>query len=81
MNLADLFDLHGLNADELRVALIELCARGLLTCTRGKPGAEDATYALAWHPLDNPEQFEQEVRDRHADNMRRLGFLPTGTRT
>ena len=61
-----------LERDELQGSLVELCERGLLTCTRGEPGSNDATYALAWLPLDNPEDYSQVVRDRHAENMRRL---------
>ncbi len=49
--------------------LVELCDRGLLTCTRGNPGEYGATYALAWLPLDNPEQYSNEVRERHSANM------------
>ena len=60
-----------LERDELQGSLVELCERGLLTCTRGEPGSNDATYALAWLPLDNPEDYSQVVRDRHAENMRR----------
>ena len=55
-----------------RRALIELCARGLLTCTRGRPGDEDATYALGWVPLDAPERYPAEIQRRHEENMRRL---------
>ena len=61
-----------LEPDELQGALGELCERGLLTCTRGEPGSNGATYALAWLPLDNPEDYSQAVRDQHAENMRRL---------
>jgi len=57
---------------ELQGALVELCECGLLTCTRGDPGSVDATYALAWLPLDNPEDYSQSVRNQHAENMRRL---------
>ena len=68
--------LNGLNdllePDELQGALVELCECGLLTCTRGEPGSDGATYALAWLPLDNPEDYSQAVRDQHAENMRRL---------
>ncbi|WP_206609473.1 hypothetical protein, partial [Thiohalobacter thiocyanaticus] len=45
--------LGDLNAD----ALVELCDRGLLTCTRGRPGEAGATYAVAWLPLDDPESY------------------------
>ena len=55
-------------ADELRDAAIELCKRGLLTCTSGRPGEADATYALAWLPLDNAEAFSPTVRELHAEN-------------
>jgi hypothetical protein len=61
-----------LEPDELQGALVELCERGLLTCTRGEPGSNGATYALTWLPLDNPEDYSQAVRDQHAENMRRL---------
>jgi hypothetical protein len=73
MNLTKLLDLDGLDADELRAALVELCERGLLTCTRGEPGMEGATYAIAWLPLDDPEQFSDEVREKHAANMAKFG--------
>ena len=58
--------------DLCRRALQELCARGLLTCTRGVPGELSATHALAWLPLDDPERYSAEVRERHAKNMARL---------
>lgn len=61
-----------LEPDELQGALVELCERGLLTCTRGEPGSNGATYALTWLPLNNPEDYSQAVRDQHAENMRRL---------
>jgi hypothetical protein len=40
-----------------------------LTCTRGEPGADEATYALAWLPLHNPGAFPEVARERHARNM------------
>lgn len=55
-----------------RAALVELCERGLITCTRGNPGDDDATYALAWMPLDNPEEYSADVRARHSANMASL---------
>jgi hypothetical protein len=58
--------------DLCRKALQELCARGLLTCTRGAPGELGATYALAWSPLDDSESYPAEVRECHAENMARL---------
>jgi hypothetical protein len=73
MNFLRMLNLDGLNAVELRAALIELCESGLLTCARGEPGSDDATYALAWLPLDNPEQFSESVRKQHAENMRKFG--------
>ena len=65
--------LESLNPEEVKAAAIELCELGLLTCTHGKPGDDDATYALAWLPLDQPECYSQTVRDRHAENLRRFG--------
>ena len=56
-------------------SLVELCEAGLLTCTRGSPGEDGATYALAWLPLDNPEQYSNEVRERHNANMAAFGQL------
>lgn len=47
-----------LTPDEMRSALVELCAAGLLTCTRGNPGDAD--------------RFPESVRRRHAENMRAL---------
>lgn len=70
--VATLLGLHGLSADELREAVRDLCERGLLTCTRGEPGDDGATYALGWLPLDEPERYPVSVRERHAGNMRRL---------
>jgi hypothetical protein len=72
MNFLAAFNLEGLNAVELRAALIELCERGLLTCTRGEPGSDGATYALAWLPLDDPEQYSETVREQHAENMKKF---------
>lgn len=66
------FNLEGLSASELRAALVELCERGLLTCTRGEPGSDDATYAVAWLPLDDPEQYSEAVREQHAENMKKF---------
>jgi hypothetical protein len=58
-----------LSKHRLRAATVELCEAGLLTCTRGKPSDEGATYALGWFPLDKPEQFSPEVQARHARNL------------
>ena len=81
MGLVEMFNLQGLNAVELQAALTELCDNGLLTCTRGEPGADGATYAVAWLPLDNPEQYSLEVRKQHDQNMRRrLGGDPEALR-
>lgn len=66
---------------QLQAATIELCDAGLLTCTRGKPGEANAKYALAWLPLDNPEQFSEEVRAKHAENMRRCSADTTQRRS
>lgn len=55
-----------------RRALVELCDRGLLTCTHGRPGDHDATYALGWEPLDHPDRYSDDVRRRHTENMQRL---------
>lgn len=52
-----------------QASLAELCERGLLTCTSGEPGEPGSTYAVAWLPLDNPEQYPEEVRERHDRNM------------
>jgi hypothetical protein len=49
-----------------------LCERGLLTCTRGRPGDDDATYALGWLPLDDADTYPEEIRHRHSKNMLRL---------
>lgn len=56
---------------DLDAAAIDCCAAGIVTCTSGTPGHPGAKYALAWLPLDNPENFPAEVRERHAANMRR----------
>jgi len=57
-------------------ALIDLCECGLITCTTGTPGSPDATYALGWIPLDQADHFPKDVRERHAENMRRvIGYL------
>lgn len=57
---------------EFRIAIAELCDRGLVTCTSGTPGDDDATYALAWLPLDDPEKYPSHVRELHSCNMRAL---------
>ena len=69
---ADMIELPGLTADEVRAAAIELCARGLLTCTHGQPGEDDATYAMAWLPLDDAHLYPASVRELHALNMQAL---------
>lgn len=73
MTVLQEFNLDGLSGSALSAALVELCERGFLTCTRGEPGTDGATYALTWLPLDNPEEYPEAVRDRHAENMRRFG--------
>lgn len=73
MSWRQVLGLDGLPDAELRSALRELCARGVLTCTRGRPGDDGALYALAWLPLDEPEKYPRAVRHRHRENMRRLG--------
>ena len=61
-----------LSEADLRHAAVELCQAGILTCTRGDPGEPGATYALAWLPLDNPDQYPVEVCERNAANLARL---------
>jgi len=51
----------------------KLCRHGFLTCTSGKPGDDDARYVPAWLPLPDGE-FPEEVRRRHAQNMRRIAM-------
>lgn len=58
-------------------ALVQLCGRGLLTCTRGKPGRDGARYALPWLPLDDPQSYSARVRRLHAKNMKRFAAVPT----
>jgi hypothetical protein len=65
-------DFSSMNEAEYVAAVKECCDSGLVTCTRGEPGQDGATYALAWLPLDNPESFPAEVQQRHAANMVRL---------
>lgn len=60
-----------------RASLVELCERGLLTCTSGNPGEASATYAVAWLPLDVPERYPSEVCKRHARNMEKFGRQTT----
>jgi len=43
-----------------------------LTCTRGEPGSDGATYAIAWLSLDDPEQYSAAVRQQHAENMKKF---------
>ena len=61
--------LSSISEPKRRAAIVELCESGLLTCTRGQPGENGATYALGWIPLSNPEDFAIEIRIRHAQNM------------
>jgi hypothetical protein len=56
-------------------ALQELVAVGLITCTQGRPGDDDAQYAVAWLALNDPERYPPEIRARHERNIRRLGVL------
>jgi hypothetical protein len=65
-------DPSGMTVDEFRAAMTELCDRGLITCTGGEPGDDDATYALAWMPLDNPERYPPNIRELHSRNMQAL---------
>lgn len=64
--------LLGIPSAQQHQALLELCDRGLITCTSGAPGEPDATYALAWLALDDPRRYPAEVRCRHTENMRRF---------
>lgn len=57
---------------EFKAAIHELINRGLITCTSGTAGEDGATYALAWLPLDNPNQFPEFIRRIHADRMLKL---------
>ena len=68
----DVIELPGLTLEEIRAAAIELCARGLLTCTRGQPGDDDATYAFAWLPLDDAHVYPANIRELHSQNMQAL---------
>ena len=65
--------LAGMTETELLKSIQELCRQGLITCTRGEPGDDEATYALSWLPLDNPELYPPEARNLHARNLRRFG--------
>ena len=64
--------LHRMTKSEFKAGMAELCERGLLTCTHGRPGDDDATYALGWLPLADPAQFPAGIRERHAANMLKL---------
>lgn len=57
---------------ELTEAIKELLDAGLITCTRGVPGDYGSTYALAWLPLDNQENFGPEILAQHAKNFRKF---------
>lgn len=65
-------DPRALSPAQFRQAMQTLCDRGLLTCTRGRPGDDNATYALAWLPLDDGDSYPAEVREHHHRNMLRL---------
>lgn len=65
-------DQSDMTVDQFRAAMTDLCERGLITCTHGRPGDDDATYALAWIPLDNPENYSPHIRELHAQNMAAL---------
>jgi hypothetical protein len=67
--------LDGIPREQIQAALIGLCEEGLITCTSGRPGDKNATYALAWLPLNDPERYPPEIRARHEQNIRRLGVL------
>ena len=60
------------NADFI-AARKEACDAGFITLTSGSIEDDNATFALAWLPLDNPDKFTQEVRDKHEANMRKIG--------
>jgi hypothetical protein len=53
----------------------EACDAGFITLTSGSIEDDNATFALAWLPLDSPDTFTQEVRDRHEANMRKIGAI------
>ena len=67
-----LANVSSMSREEFRTTMAELCERGLLTCTHGRPGEDDARYAFGWLPLDRADQFPAEVRERHRINMLRL---------
>lgn len=56
-------------ADEIRT----LVDAGLLTVTSGSVGDPDATYALAWLPLDG--KHPESVVEAHRRNQQRLGLV------
>ena len=58
-------------------AMHELCDGGLLTCTRGKVGDDDATYALAAFPLNDPDRFPADIQELHLRNMAKFGGCNT----
>jgi transcription initiation factor IIE alpha subunit len=64
--------LAGIPRREQRQAMARLCEQGFITCTRGRAGDRNASYALAWLPLDEPRKYSDEVLERHGQNMRRL---------
>jgi hypothetical protein len=70
-------DFSKMTQAEFVAAVTELCEKGMVTCTRGTPGADGAQYALAWLPLDNPQNFSAEIRARHALNMQRMNVAPS----
>lgn len=71
----DKFPLRGLTYEQVLEAAVELCARGLITCTHGSPGDPDATYAFAWLPLDDEQRYAPDVRALHCRNMAALAAM------
>lgn len=70
----DLSSLANLSREKFTAACRDLCDRGLITCMKGQPGADDARYALTHLPIDHPERHTSEALARYAANRRKLGL-------
>jgi hypothetical protein len=70
----DLSSLANLSREQFTAACLDLCERGLLTCMKGEPGADDARYAMTHLPLDNPERHSPAALERYAANRKKLGL-------
>jgi hypothetical protein len=67
----EILDSVDMTATEFMEVYRKLVSDGLLTETTPETELHGPTFALSFMPLDNPENFSEEVRKQHEENMRK----------